>query len=339
MVDVDVFGSSLHAMAVTFATIGCGTVMRARGVISPTGQREMSALAVQLLLPAFNFSALVAEVSWPKLLASKALALCSLLHVLLGLALGLLLCHVGGRHSAFLRQCRGQVLVLCAFCNGTAMPMPLFRALLVHPKLGRAAEAEGVLAITIYGTVWRLLLWTLGITVLEASSGKGKGRSWLSLCSRALFNSNTLAALAGLAIALTGSQDAVFGGPLAFLKDACGNVAKASHTMLLLSLGAALWPVPSASSLDWRGVCGVCGVKLLLIPLITLAVLSQLTLRPVVGLVMAIEGCVPSALQLSMMVQSVGQDARPCTVICFWQHAMALCSMTLFLALSLARLP
>mmetsp|Transcript_108422 Transcript_108422/g.288585 ORF Transcript_108422/g.288585 Transcript_108422/m.288585 type:complete len:326 (-) Transcript_108422:74-1051(-) len=325
-------------MGVTFAMIGSGTAMRACGIISPVGQREMAQLAVQLLLPAFNFSALVSDVSWERLVASRAVALFAVLHVALGLVFGLLLCVVGHR-SAFIRGNRCQVMVICAFCNGTAMPLPLFRALLGTPQLqAPGVEGEGALAITVYGTVWRLLLWTVGIAFLEAGAGgQGKRASPARLLRRALLNTNTCASLAGLAIALSGSGPVLFGGPLAFLRDACGNVAKASHTMLLLSLGAALWPVPSVT--DWRAIAGICGVKLVAMPAVTLALLSLLSLRPTASLVLAIEGCVPSALQISMMVQSTGQDSRHCTVICFWQHVVALFTMTSFLAFALARLP
>mmetsp|Transcript_76524 Transcript_76524/g.236963 ORF Transcript_76524/g.236963 Transcript_76524/m.236963 type:complete len:340 (-) Transcript_76524:305-1324(-) len=337
----DVFGSALHAMGVTFTMIGSGTFMRACGVISPVGQREMAQVAMQFLLPAFNFSALIADVSWSKLVASRVVALFSALHVALGLLLGCLLCAVGCR-SDFLRGSRSQVLVLCAFCNGTAMPLPLFRALLAHPRLqAPGAEAEGSLAITVYGTVWRFLLWTVGIAILESGANRGgeegKGLAPGRLLRRVLLNANTCASAAGLAIALSGAADVVLGGPLAFLREACANVAKASHTMLLLTLGAALWPIPSIT--DWRAILGVCGVKLVAMPALTLGLLSLAEPTPTVGLVLAIEGCVPSALQVSMMIQSTGQDARHCTVICFWQHAVALLTMTAFLALALKGLP
>mmetsp|Transcript_78026 Transcript_78026/g.226369 ORF Transcript_78026/g.226369 Transcript_78026/m.226369 type:complete len:257 (-) Transcript_78026:62-832(-) len=254
-----------------------------------------------------------------------------------------------GRDSAFLRRHRGQVLVLCAFCNGTAMPLTLFRALESAPQLRARpnASAEGALDITIYGTVWRLLLWTVGIALLEAdaksrSSADAPAKpSFVRLARAALLNTNTIGSLAGLAIALgpPGLRVAMFGGPLTFLREACANVAKASHAMLLLTLGAALWPIPVAS--DWRAVSYVCAAKLVVMPLTTLALLRlgmDFGLGAIGSLVVAIEGCVPSALQISMMVQTVGQDSRTCTVICFWQHVVALVTMTTFVAVALSSL-
>lgn len=346
----DVLHSSAHAMAVTFTMIATGTALRAMGIVSPAGQRDMSQVAVKLLLPAFNFSALVSDVNWDRLAACRGIAIFAVIHMALGLALGGLLC-VFGRSSPFLRRHPCQVLVLCAFCNGTAMPLTLFRALTSAPQLYRGAEAEGALDITIYGTVWRLLLWTVGIALLEADaadSARGspttkakRGFSFGRLLRAALLNSNTIGSFAGLAIALGpgSARGLLFGGPLAFLREACANVAKASHTMLLLTLGAALWPIPSMT--DFRAVAGVCAVKLVLMPAATLAALqagigASLGLGAVSSLVVAIEGCVPSALQIAMMVQSTGQDSRACTVVVFWQHVVALLTMTTFMALALA---
>jgi len=357
----DVLGNSVHAMSVTFAMIGMGTALRAAGVVSPAGQRDMSQVAVKLLLPAFNFSALVSEVTWARLQSCSGVALFAVIHMVLGLALGSMLCCLC-RSSAFMQRHRGQVLVLCAFCNGTAMPLTLFRALESAPQLKDrlGSAAEGALDITIYGTVWRLLLWTVGIALLEADAAQEKAKvepptgeeprangaeprksSFRRLVRAALLNTNTIGSVAGLAIALgpPGLRWLVFEGPLTFLREACANVAKASHAMLLLTLGAALWPIPASS--DWRAVSGVCVAKLVVMPFATLALLRASTglgLGAVGSLVVAIEGCVPSALQVSMMVQTVGQDSRTCTVICFWQHVVALLTMTTFVAVALASL-
>ena len=72
-------------------------------------------------------------------------------------------------------------------------------------------------------------------------------------------------------------------------------------------------------------------------PAVTLAVLSSVAgAGSVQSLVIAIEGCVPSALQISLMAQSVGKDAGPINVICFWQHVAALGTMTFFLSFALS---
>mmetsp|Transcript_167976 Transcript_167976/g.534249 ORF Transcript_167976/g.534249 Transcript_167976/m.534249 type:complete len:166 (-) Transcript_167976:77-574(-) len=161
----------------------------------------------------------------------------------------------------------------------------------------------------------------------------------------ALLNSNTIAAVAGFIVALGPPplRALFFGGPLSCLREAAANIARAAHAMLLITLGAALWPVPSTS--DWTAVGGVCAAKLVGLPLATLGLLhfgglaSTLGLSAAGTLVVAIEGCVPSALQISMMVQSTGRDARSCTVICFWQHVFGLPTMTAFLALALSGMP
>lgn len=340
-----ILGSSVHAMTVTFAMIGMGTLLRAQGIVSPAGQRDMSQVAVKLLLPAFNFSALITDVTWARLHACSGVALFSVIHMALGLAFGALLCRTC-RSSPFLREHFGQALVICAFCNGTAMPLTLFRALVGSQPKVQGMEAEGTLDITIYGTVWRLLLWTVGIALLEADvaaagAAKREGSSVGRLARAALLNSNTFASAAGLAIALGPAplRGLLFGGPLAFLREACANVARASHAMLLLTLGAALWPVPQVT--DWQAVTGICLAKLVALPLATLGLVygglgAGLGLGDSSRLVVAIEGCVPSAMQISMMVQSTGQDSRACTVICFWEHVVALFTMTTFMALALA---
>eukprot|EP00445_Apocalathium_hangoei_P040734 CAMPEP_0203969528 /NCGR_PEP_ID=MMETSP0359-20131031/97502_1 /ASSEMBLY_ACC=CAM_ASM_000338 /TAXON_ID=268821 /ORGANISM="Scrippsiella Hangoei, Strain SHTV-5" /LENGTH=356 /DNA_ID=CAMNT_0050907469 /DNA_START=68 /DNA_END=1138 /DNA_ORIENTATION=+ len=351
-----VVGSAAHAMAVTFAMIASGMLLRASGVVSPAGQREMSQVAVKLLLPAFNFSALIADVSWERLQACRGVALFAVLHVAIGLSLGMLLCRMG-KSSPFLRQHRGQVMVLCAFCNGTAMPLTLFRALVSSTPELKEVEAAGALDITIYGTVWRLLLWTVGIALLEADGApeavggdspskarRGPGPSPGALLRAALLNTNTAAALGGFLVALgpASLRSVFFGGPLAFLREAIANVSKASHPMLLLTLGAALWPAPSCS--DWQAVGGICAVKLIGLPIVTFVLLqgglaAALNLSVTGALAVAIEACVPSALQISMMVQSTGRDARTCTVVCFWQHIAALLTMTAALAVALAGMP
>lgn len=335
----DVLPNALHAVAVPFTIIAAGMALRACGIISPVGQREMGQVSTRLLLPAVNFSALVADVSWRKLVDCRVAAAFAGVHVLVGIVLGVLLCWIGGGGSRFLREHTLQVLVICSFCNGTSMPFPLFRALLGAPQLQRGVESEGFLALTVYGVVWRLLLWTVGIALLQADAAARTKRpvSVSALLRAAVFNSNTVAAAAGFAIALGGLRDTIFFGPFAFVREALEHIGKAAHPTLLLTLGAALWPIPS--SFDWKAIFGVCVVKLVGLPVVTMAFLSFTGMWSVRGVVLMIESCVPSAMQVSMMVQSVGGDARPALVICFWQHLAALVTMTTCLSIVLTCLP
>lgn len=349
-----VLESSVHAMMVTLAMIAFGLLLRQQGIVSPTGQREMSQVAIKILLPAFNFSALVAEVSWERLWACRGVALFSVLHVLLGLAFGAMLCRLFSGSSPFFQEHWGQTMVLCAFCNATAMPLTLFKALVGSQAQVKSMEVQGTLDITIYGTVWRLLLWTIGIAILEAeaacssSATDKKDKKALGLSSgrllRATLNSNTFAAFGGLFIALgpTALREAFLGGPVSFLMEAVSNLAKASHPMLLLTLGMSLWPIPEVK--DWAAVFGVCAAKLVAQPIATLAFVHGgmggiLGLGASAQLILSIEGCVPSAMQVSMMTQSVGLDSRACIMICFWQQAVALVTMTSCMAVALAWLP
>ena len=278
-------------VAVLFLLIGTGALATKTGVLRPEGKRTLSDLLVYLVVPAMIINSYRMEFSIEILRNLLAAFGMSVLAILLGTAVTLLLtARSRGSRRAIFR-------FACIFSNAAYMGFPLISALF---------GSEGLLYASAFVTVFNLLVWTLGYSMV---SGQASPRA----VAHSLLRTPILYAIViGLAIYL-------FQLPLPDLIaqpiELLGNI---NTPLSMLITGVLL------ASGDLRGV--VCdtqvwklaGVRMLLIPAVCLAAFALLGFHGMAAQVVLLLECCPAAAITSVFAVQFHHDeqfAAGCVVL------------------------
>ena len=154
-------------VAELFILIGLGALGAKTGLLRPEGKQTLSNLLVNLVVPAMIINSYRMEFSAEilrNLLAAFAL---SILSSLLGLVITLLF-------TARSRDSRTPIFrFACVFSNAGYMGLPLISALF---------GSEGLLYASAFFTMFNLLLWTVGYSMVSGSSDPKKVTQSLLHC-------------------------------------------------------------------------------------------------------------------------------------------------------------
>ncbi len=164
--------------------IGIGIVVKRAGMISDSGERDVSRLMVDLCWPALIITSIVGTLEARDILDNAVLPLLSASFHLLGFLVGLPIARAAGFRDAR----RNVFLFHTTMNNFFVMALP-FAAFLLPEK--------GVALLTVCNLGSTIMLWSLGVVLM---SGRGDIRSSI----RNAFSPAMVATLAGVAIVLTG---------------------------------------------------------------------------------------------------------------------------------------
>ena len=272
-------------VAVLFILMGLGALGARAGLLRPEGKQTLSNLLVYLVVPAMVVNSYRMEFSMEilhNLLAAFGL---SLLTILVGVPITLLL-------TARRRDSRTPIFrFACVFSNAGYMGLPLISALF---------GAEGLLYASAYFTVFNLLLWTLGYSMVSGSSGAGE-------VARSLLRTPVLYAIvAGLAIYLLQIPlPAIITQPMELLGSMNTPLSMLITGMLLASgdLGRTL-----ADRQIWR----LALVRMLVIPAACVAAFGLLGLFRfgMAAQVVVLLECCPAAAITSVFAVQFGHDEQ-----------------------------
>lgn len=182
----------------------------------------------------------------------------------------------------------------------------------------------------------------------KATSGDKKAVAasalpWQRL-AKELFTPVTIALAIALVVGLVGPLRSVFhepGAPLKFVSDLTSTLGACAVPIILLVLGASLSNGPQALRISRWAVVGIVGVKLLLMPVIGIAMVwtasrwGLLPDDPLFLLCLVIQASSPSATALVVITEQLGSGSGMMASLQFWQYLVAMCSVTVFIALSL----
>ena len=142
-------------VAVLFILIGLGAIAAKAGLLRPEGKQTLSNLLVYLVVPAMIINSYRMDFSMEILHNLMAAFLLSTFAILLGLAITMLL--TTRRKDERMPIFR----FACVFSNAGYMGLPLISALF---------GSEGLLYASAYFTMFNLLLWTVGYSMVSGSS-------------------------------------------------------------------------------------------------------------------------------------------------------------------------
>ena len=154
-------------VAELFILMGLGALGAKTGLLRPEGKQTLSNLLVNLVVPAMIINSYRMDFS-PEILRNLLAAFAlSTLSILLGLVITLLF-------TARSKDSRTPIFrFACIFSNAGYMGLPLISALF---------GSEGLLYASAYFTIFNLLLWTLGYSIVSGSSDPKKVAGSLLRC-------------------------------------------------------------------------------------------------------------------------------------------------------------
>ena len=154
-------------VAELFILIGLGALGAKTGLLRPEGKQTLSNLLVDLVVPAMIINSYRMEFSAEILHNLMAAFALSTLSILLGLVITLLF-------TARSRDSRTPIFrFACVFSNAGYMGLPLISALF---------GSEGLLYASAFFTMFNLLLWTVGYSMVSGSSDPKKVAQSLLHC-------------------------------------------------------------------------------------------------------------------------------------------------------------
>ena len=154
-------------VAELFILIGLGALGAKTGLLRPEGKQTLSNLLVNLVVPAMIINSYRMEFSAEILHNLMAAFALSTLSILLGLIITLLF-------TARSRDSRTPIFrFACVFSNAGYMGLPLISALF---------GSEGLLYASAFFTLFNLLLWTVGYSMVSGSSDPKKVAQSLLHC-------------------------------------------------------------------------------------------------------------------------------------------------------------
>ncbi|XP_021733142.1 protein PIN-LIKES 2-like [Chenopodium quinoa] len=151
----------------------------------------------------------------------------------------------------------------------------------------------------------------------------------------------TIASLLAIVIGIVPHlKELVYGDdvPLAFVTDSLQIVAGATIPAVMLILGGMLAEGPNESTLGLRTTIGIIVARLLVLPLVGIGVVVLANkLNIVVAgdqmymFVLFLQYTTPSAILLGAIASLRGYGVREASALLFWQHVLALASLSLYI--------
>lgn len=315
----------LNVLAI-FLMMTPGFVLRRRGALSEGGTADLARLSVAAIYPCLIFTVIVGSFSLPELEHSWPLPLAVFSLMVLGYAVGRLVCpwirfRDAEESHAFLFQ--------CSFNNYSFLPLPLVAVLFGH-------KAVGALILSSLGA--ELAVWTLGLYILE-----GNQLRWRNL--RHLLSPPLLALVAGVLAVVardTGALGAIPGyygalqTPKGILLHAVQMVGAATIPLAMVVAGSSIAMLPFTELRSSR-VWLVSALRLLAIPALALTLLWCLPFPREQREVLAVVAVMPTSLASIALTRVYGGDEHFTAGTVLLTHLLALATVPLVLAFFLAR--
>jgi len=215
---------------------------------------------------------------------------------------------------------QGLFLTLASMQNSGYLPIPLVTAVLPASQ-----HASGLLFTFVYMFVMGFIFWSLGVLLI----GKNHPPDNFRQNFKNMANPPILATLASLLFLFHPVKSAFNALPL--LQEALTAVGATTIPLVLIVLGGSL--AEKLPPLD-RGkimIAGSCTIKMLLIPAITLLIITTFRLDPIFAFVLMLQSTMPAALNHIVVAREYGGDVHLTARALSVQYILSLFTVPLFL--------
>jgi len=292
------------------------------GIIHESGLKLLSHLSVNIFFPLFIFNQIIRHFDAVRMPFWWGFPLINISLVLTGLLVSFLVVKVMTGTTFFNQKVvpvmtfKDGFLAVSSMHNAGYIPLLIMMSL---PLGGWAGQIYTCVILSIIG--FDTCLWSMGVWLMT------RGQS-SRMDLRKMINPPLLSMFTAIVIVLVFGGKAVPGivlKPVEILGDAAMAVA-------MIVIGGNL-SMSGFKKVAWPQVTGAALVKLIVLPLITLVVLSLVKLNPLISFVAIIQACMPSSITLSIIgrnYETKNQDFINQTI--FVTHLLSLLTIPVFLA-------
>lgn len=291
-------------IAIMFMVMVAGWWASRRDIITPALTKALGILVVQLTFPCLIVVQMIGTVTPAALCRGWWVPLFALVSMLFAAGVGRLLGPLFGAGQ----ENRRTFTFLVAVPNWVFLPLPIAEGLY---------GAEGVRFVLLYNFGAQIVLWSLGIRILQG------GRTGVSFLGSLLGNAGIWATIGGAALALLWPGAALLGhsgqtsglwGVGDGLVGALTMIGDLTIPLSLLATGAQLGSLVKVSDFRWRPLAGVTIARLLVAPALTILLLkggmmlAGITLNEAEFITAAIIVAMPVAISCMMFAERFGGD-------------------------------
>jgi predicted permease len=291
-----------------------GFFMIRKKIISEEGLKTLSELVIGLFLPLLMFSEITARFNFRQFSDWWMFPLLSVLVTAVGYLLGLLL---AGLDRSLAPQ-EGPFLSIAMFQNSGYLPLPLVASL-----LSPGAVSDMFIYIFLFLLGFNMTIFSFGVFVLSC---KGKA---CSFDYRDMFNAPVIATLLALI--------AVFFGWARFIPSFVSKpvemMGRCAIPLSIVVVGGNLALIRIRSLKHVRPMVLSLIVKLLLVPLVFLVFVLIVKPKPLVGLLLMLQACMPPAALLSVIAKNQKVEEGLINQAIFYGHLASIFTIPLFLGL------
>lgn len=293
-------------VAMLFLLIALGALLTRLGLITPQGTRTMTDIVLYAVTPCVIINAFQREYQ-PRMLTGLLIALAAAAAVL---ALSVLLAELLYRRMDIDRGAVLRFAVVFSNCGFVALPLQ-------EAILG----ADGVFYGAAYIAVFNIFMWTYGLITMSRRTG---GREAL----KAVLNPGIIGTVIGVVLfILAVDLPPVLSEPIRML-------ASLNTPVPMLIIGFHLISADLRRVLRDGGVYLAMVLRLLILPLLTMGVMTALWLDPVITTSVVIAVSAPVAAFTTMMASKYGRDTELSAGIVSASALFSLITMPLVIGLT-----
>lgn len=311
----------MESLKITFEAIlelavlaAVGFVLVRKQIISDNGLETLSRLVIGLFLPLMMFTQITGGFSFRNHADWWMFPLLSVALTAVGYGFGLLFLKL----DTALSSQSGSFLGICAFQNSGYLPLPLAAGLL-SPDMA----SEMFIYIFLFLLGFNMTIFSFGIFVLDC------GKKACRFDYKDMFNAPVIATLAALVVVALRLQAWI--PPV--LSRPADLLGKCAIPLSIFVVGGNLAMIRMRSVRHLRPLAAGLTIKLLILPLVVLAFLFLIRPRPLVGLLLLLQACMPPAALLSVIARNEKLEDELINQAIFFGHVLCILTIPLFLGL------
>jgi hypothetical protein len=283
-----------------------------RKLLSYEGLDNLSRLVMEVTLPLFIISRLIKDFSF---LAYPQWWLYPLLAIAItGLGFLIALPFLGVAKDANEKR---QILTLVGFQNSGYLPLPLVAAL-----LSGSDAAKMFIYIFLFLVGFNLFIWSFGPYIL--SYHKQRRFEFGSL-----FSPPVVATFIGMGLVFFGLNNFIPG----FIFRPLKLIGDCTLPLAIFVVGGSLAQIELKDGINKKAIFFIILAKLILMPAIILFILGRIKVDYLLGVLLLIQGAMPSATSLSIIIRQNKEKDSLINPAIFFTHLLGIFTVPLFLTL------
>jgi len=291
-----------------------GFILIRKKVVSEEGLETLSRLVIGLFLPLLMFTQITSAFTFKGFPDWWMFPLLSVFLTVIGYGFGLIFL----RFNKSFGQQEGPFLSISTFQNSGYLPLPLAASML-PPDLA----SEMFIYIFLFLLGFNMTIFSFGIYIVSC-----RGKS-CRFDYKDMFNAPVIATLTALVVVFLRLQ--------AVLPPVLMNPAKilgeCAIPLSIFVVGGNLALIHIRSLKNLKPLISGLAIKLLILPLVVLFFLLVFKPRPLVGLLLMLQACMPPAALLSVIARNEKVEEELINQAIFYGHLLSILTIPLFLGL------